>query len=390
MADSRVTRREFVRDTAAVAAGMAAGLTPTYTVHAGNPEKADTGAILNYNEQMEYRRGGRTELMFSAVCLGGHWKRINVVVPELFQGGSWLGADLDDSDFLKNRTEVVSRCIDRGINFVDACTREEVIAYSRALRGRRDKMYFGYSWYQNEVRSPEWRTFEALKKGFDNGLKEAELDYVDVWRITMHEQSSRHTEGEVEEMMKALEWAKESGRARFTGISSHDRPHIQWMVETYPEQMEVVVTPYSARTRMAGVERVEATEEGASAGYVGRMGEGAAPLWRTFQEYDVAWFGIKPFASNALFQGDSSPGNPHEEEDNRIARLTIRAILTNPIITAPIPGLITTEQVDNVALSVLQRRALDVEEQAELDAATDRAFANLPYQYRWLKDWDYV
>ena len=108
------------------------------------------------------------------------------------------------------------------------------------------------------------------------------------------------------------------------------------------------------------------------------------------QKAGVAWFGIKPFASNSLFKGDSSPGNEHEEEDNKIARLTIRAILTNPVITAPIPGLITAEQVDNVAVAVLQRRALDAQEQAQLDAATNRAFAELPYHYRWLNDWEYV
>jgi len=38
----------------------------------------------------------------------------------------------------------------------------------------------------------------------------------------------------------------------------------------------------------------------------------------------------------------------------------------------------------------LQRRELDVKEQAELDAGLRRAFANLPPRYRWLRDWDYV
>jgi neutral trehalase len=52
--------------------------------------------------------------------------------------------------------------------------------------------------------------------------------------------------------------------------------------------------------------------------------------------------------------------------------------------------MITTAQVDNVALAVKQRRELDVEEQAELDRAMQRAWANLPSQYRWLKDWEYV
>ena len=54
------------------------------------------------------------------------------------------------------------------------------------------------------------------------------------------------------------------------------------------------------------------------------------------------------------------------------------------------PGLITPAQVDNVALAVKERRELDVEERAELDRAMDRAFANLPANYQWLKKWDWV
>jgi aryl-alcohol dehydrogenase-like predicted oxidoreductase len=104
----------------------------------------------------------------------------------------------------------------------------------------------------------------------------------------------------------------------------------------------------------------------------------------------VGWFGIKPFANNSLFQGDSTPGNPHAEEDNRLARLAIRYILCNPAITAPIPGLITVEQVDNVALAVKERRELDVAEKAELEGAMRRAWANLPRGYQWLRDWEYV
>ena len=401
----KVTRRDFVKAGAATAAGVAMGITPTYTVYAGNPTDQDTGGIVNYNEQMEYRRAGKTDWMVSAVCLGGHWKRVNTVVPGLFDGKSWLSADLESADFEKNRYDVVTQCMERGVNYIDACTKQEVIMYAKALKGRRDKMYLGFSWYQEEMRglSREWQKAKKagtpkepgwitkmLKQAIDNGFKETGLEYVDVWRITCHEQSGQHDDAEMEEMCEALAWAKKSGRARFTGISSHHRPHIKKWIQQEPDVFDVIVTPYTAKTKMVGT-KVEMTEEGDAARVTKIEGGGwEDSLWYAMQKCDVAWFGIKPFASGSLFQGDSTPGNPNEEEDNKIARLTIRAILTNPVITAPIPGMITPEQVDNVAMAVLQRRALDVKEQAELDAATNRAFANLPYHYRWLNDWNTV
>ncbi len=124
---------------------------------------------------------------------------------------------------MKNRHDVVSECIERGINYIDACTKQEILAYSEALRGRRDKMHLGFSWYQEEMRNPNFRKTDKL----DKGMREAKLDYVDLWRITMHEQSGRHSEGEVAEMMGALEKARKQGKMRLTGFSSHDRKHIR-------------------------------------------------------------------------------------------------------------------------------------------------------------------
>ena len=404
MADHRVTRRDFVKAGAVTAAGVAAG---THIVHAGNPTDEKTDKILNYNEQMEYRRAGKTNLMVSAVCLGGHWKRVDKVVPDLFKGKGWLSADLESKEFEENRCDVVTQCIERGMNYIDACTMQECIMYTKALKGRRDRMYLGFSWYQEEMRSlskemakaeqagepkpPGWLT-QKLKDALDHGMTETKQEYVDVWRITCYEKSGQHTDAQMEEMCEALAWAKKSGRARFTGISSHDRPHIKKWIQQAPGELDVIVTPYSAKTKMTGVEKVSAAEEGDSAGYIGKMEDGSweNSLWYAMQKCDVAWFGIKPFTSGSLFKGDSSPGNPDEEEDNKTARLAIRAILTNPVITAPIPGMISPAQVDNVALAVALRRKLDVEEQAHLDAALDRGYANLPYHYRWLKDWDYV
>ena len=256
---------------------------------------------------------------------------------------------------------------------------EECIMYAKALKGRRDQMYLGFSWYQEEMRTlgpqfkqaasagkpkePGWIT-KMLKDALDHGLQRTGLEHVDLWRITCYEGSGGHSDTEMDEMAAALEWAKKSGKARFTGMSSHDRPHIKRMIETYPQQLDVICTPYTAKTKVV---------------------EDAGGLWAAMKKRDVGWFGIKPFAGTSLFKGDSSPGNPHEDEDNKLARLALRYILCNPAITAPIPGMMTVEQVDNVALAVKERRELDASEKAELDRAMDRAWANLPYHYQWLK-----
>ena len=172
-----------------------------------------------------------------------------------------------------------------------------------------------------------------------------------------------------QEEVEALAWAKKEGLARATGFSSHDRPHIKWMIETFTDVLDVIVTPYTAKTK------VVTDKHG---------------LWAAMQKLDVGWFGIKPYASGSVFKGDGSPKNPHYKEDNEMARLVIRYILCNQAITGPIPGMIRPEQVDNVALAVKERRELDVDEKARLDRAMDDAWANLPYHYQWLKDWEYV
>ncbi|HOK77243.1 MAG TPA: aldo/keto reductase, partial [Verrucomicrobiota bacterium] len=257
------------------------------------------------------------------------------------------------------------------------CSTDEILAYSNALKGRRDKMYLGCSWYEREVRFEQYRTAKALLNTLDDGMKRCGLDYVDLWRIMCLTDGHQgpdgkwvypHTEAEEEEIVKALEMAKKAGKIRAGGISSHDRPWLERMMRKYPDQIEVIVCPYTSNTR--------AVPKGS--------------FFDTIRECNVGFFGIKPFSSNAVFKGDSSPQGPYSKEDNRIARLALRYILCNPAITAPIPGLMCVEHVDNAALAVKERRTLDLKEQAELDSANRYAVANLAEEYKWLTNWSYV
>jgi aryl-alcohol dehydrogenase-like predicted oxidoreductase len=366
------TRREFVKTASAAVIGASLSTLRVPEIEAA---PLDTSRILNYDSDMEYRRCGRTGWMISAVAMGGHWKRINEII-----GGAPIdpySTNVARPDFARNRHDVVTRLIERGINYIDGCSTDEVHAYSNALKGRRDKMHLGCSWYEREARFPQYRTAKALLETLEWGMKLCHLDYVDLWRIICLTDGHQgpdgkwvypHTERESEEIAKALEFAKKSGKIRAGGISSHDRRWLEHMIRTFPEQIEVVVTPYTASTKVVP----------------------RSSFFDAIVEHDCGWFGIKPFSSNAVFKGDSSPNNPHAAEDNRTARLAIRYILCNDAITAPIPGLVSVQQVDNVALAVKERRKLDEKEQAALDGVNLYAASNLPAGYQWLKDWDYV
>jgi aryl-alcohol dehydrogenase-like predicted oxidoreductase len=337
--DSRqVTRRDFLGETVKVAAGVAAclGAAGAPGAMAAAAGAVDTSKILNYNPNMEYRRLGKTDLMVSAVCLGGHSRS-------------------DD----KERYEVVSRCLDAGINYIDACTDGEVMRDSKALKGRRDKMYLALSHCGNEVRNENFRTAKKLLEVLDGLLKDSGQEYTDLWRITCFEPGGRHTFDTSCEIVEALEKAKKAGKARHVGFSSHDRRWIRFMIEYFP-QVEVVCFPFTTMSKTSPSDS----------------------LFDALKKCDVGAFGIKPFGAGSLFQGAG-------EEDDRRARLAIRYILlTNTVV--PIPGMNEPRQVENVAKAVKERRELDMKEQAELHGVSRRMWANLPPKYEWLRDWEYV
>jgi len=335
MDNIKVTRRRFMRDSAMAAAGIAAGLGA-----GGQNAKAatvSTSKILNYNQNMEYRRLGKTNLMVSAVCLGGH-SRSNQA----------------------ERNEIISRCIDAGINYVDSCSRGEVIRDAKALKGRREKMYMALSHCGHEVREKEYRTTKKLMEVLDGLLKESKLEYTDLWRITCYEPGGRHTFNTACEFVGALEKAKKQGKARFIGFSTHDRKWIKFMIEYFPN-LEVVLFPFTTMSKRAPKDSV----------------------FEALKKQDVGAFGIKPFAAGSLFiRGD-------RKKRDQNARLAIRYILnTNTVI--PIPGLNSIHYVDNVARAVMERRQLDIKEKAELDNANKQALATLPSNYQWLRNWQYV
>jgi len=335
-----MTRRDFIRTSAMAAAWSAAAATP------------DPTKTRSYNPDMEYRQLGRTGLMISAVSMGGHWKRLP------YKQGT--------DEFRKNRRAVIYACMEHGINYIDAGWSGEVETYAQALKGRRNEIYFGFDW--TEARDPAMAgSLEKLKAGLDEGLRRNGLDYVDVWRMTLREQTTRNTPHEIETVMEALEWGKRTGRARCTGISTHHRPWIAEAVAKYP-QIEVVITPYSA----------------------GSKEKPLGSMFEALRQHDVGLIGIKPFASGAIFASQGTPDSETKQEDDERARMALRYVLCCDELGTALPGLVTVDQVHNAAAAVRERRQFDVAEAQRHEELVSAMWQNLPPGYQWLRDWEWV
>jgi predicted aldo/keto reductase-like oxidoreductase len=379
MKDSKLSRRDFIRTTSVLAGGaVAAGL------GSQNAAGAETSKIVNYNEKMHYRRLGKTNLMLSEVSLGGHWKNRN--------GGRYWDTFANDEtpeDVIKNRADIVSACVDVGINYLDITTAAECLAYGAALKGRREKMIVGADDHRLGPRNPANRNVEALTFNIDECLRRLKTDYLDIWRVQA-DMGGNNSDQDVEIMIEAFEKAHKAGKAKHFGISTHSRPWAQHVIEKYPA-VEMFVFPCTAKTKEKGQ---IPTKENVEEGNPGHGADQSQSIFAALKKQDVGLVTIKPFFGGSLF---SIPAvfpvmGVGDKSENDLARLTIQCILSNETITATVPGMTTPYEVENAAMASYTRpiAKMSPAEKQWLKQVTDEQWACLPAEYTWLRDWEVV
>jgi len=383
MSERQIGRRQFVRNGSMLVAAAAAN----GVVQADKPEKTlDTGKILNYHPKMHYRRLGKTRLMLSEVSLGGHWRNRG--------GGTGWAAFANDevpADVAKNRTEVLSACIDAGVNYLDITTAAECLCYGVALKGRREKMIVGADDHRLCPRNPDNRNVKAQVKNVEECLRRLGTDYVDIWRVQA-KQTGGHSLDEVEVWIEAFQRVHKAGKAKHFGISTHSRPWIQGVIEKFPE-VEMVIFPVTAKTTEKGK---PPTKESVVEGQMVK-GWGVDPtsksIFQTVRQRDVGLVTIKPFVGGHMFK--KQPGFPvlgvGSKLQNDLARLTLQCILTNDAITATVPGVTTVYEAENAARASYARElAMTPRQRQWLARMADECWKNLPQQYAWLRDWEII
>ncbi|MHC4457809.1 MAG: aldo/keto reductase [Planctomycetota bacterium] len=392
MENEKISRRTFVRNTSLIAAGtFAAALSSKKSASFANAaaKREKNSKILNYNPKMQYRRLGKTNLFVSEISLGGHWTNR--------EGDRyWLqfAHDQVPDDVVKNRTEVVSACIDHGINYLDITTAAECLSYGAALKGRRQKMYIAADDCELCPRHDQFRSVKAQMTNIESCLRRLGTDYLDIWR-PQFKQAGEHNDSDIQLCVETFEKAQAQGKARWLGMSSHNREFIQHVIEKFPQYF-VVIFPYTAKSKVKppdikSIDPEQVVERGT--GDAAYSGDTRKSIFEAVQKNDIGVITIKPFGGGSLFRTKIRFGQSTEstETDYERARLTLAYILCNRYITATVPGMTTVAEVKNNIRSCAERIALlDQNGIWKLCEATNQMWQNLPGQYRFLHDWEWV
>ncbi len=390
MKKNDLSRRDFMRNTSLAAAGTIAGAL------AGQGQAATGSAgeakILNFHPKMQYRKLGKTNLMVSEVSLGGHWKNRNA-------GRYWDSFANEEvpEDVAKNRTEVVSACIDSGINYLDITTAAECLCYGEAIKGRREKMHVGADIHNLGPRGSDRCNVKDQTFNVETCLRLLKTDYLDIWRpqAKMSGQlgtDQLNTDAEVESLIETFQKLHKEGKVRHLGMSSHCRPWFEHVLGKYPE-FEMIIFPCSAKTK---AKDKPPTTDNVQEENPGHGSDQTQSIFEVVKEKNVGIVTIKPYFGGSLFVESSGKVSfpvmgVGSKTENDLARLTLQCILANPSITATVPGLSTVYEVENAARASYTRQfAMAPADKQWLMEITDRQWANLPPDYAWLRDWEVV
>jgi aryl-alcohol dehydrogenase-like predicted oxidoreductase len=352
MAETRDTRRGFLKATSAAVAG--ASLAPLGPAGAAEAEAANT---LNYNPKMGYRRLGKTGFMISEISLGGH-------------GGKTV----------EDRVPVLQRAVQLGINYVDNNIADECELYGKAMAqasaAGREKWFIGFaSWPQKITTEYEENlTAEGMIKSIEDRLKSYRTEILDMWRpvgATWGEGQtnmatmlmiSRKT---LDLVVEVFEKAKRQGKVRFLGVSAHNPKVFRRVLQEYP-QFSVIIFPYLFLTREFGGDS----------------------LLKLARDKDVGVIGLKPFGAGTTF--GLKPQQIQGRVDQR-AHVLVKEMLQEPRISAVIPGVNIPEQLEeNVKGSYQKQQPKTPQEEDALRQCTRNYYAHLTPEYRWLHKWERV
>jgi len=229
---------------------------------------------------------------------------------------------------------IISKAIDRGINFFDMCTAGATYApFGRAIKGKRDKVYiqvhFGAVYDENGEYG--WcRDFDTIKRTFLWELEQMDTDYVDFGFLHCVDEDAdfdKLCEIGVLDYIKEL---KSSGVVRHIGFSSHTPSVANRIIDTGLVDM-----------MMFSINPAYDFEKGDDYG-IGSVKE-RFDLFKRCEREGVGISVMKPFFAGQLLSADRSPFGVALTHSQ-----CLQYAIDRPGVITAVPGVMTMKHLDEV------------------------------------------
>ncbi len=322
---------------------------------------------------MEYKQLGRTGLRVSPLCLG----TMN------------FGPHTTEAD----SHAIMDKALDLGINFFDTANvygwkqgegiTEKIIGTWFAKGGKRDKVVIATKAYGKMSEWPNGTKLSAyhIKRACEDSLKRMQTDHIDLFQMHHIDRSTPW-----EEIWQAMEQLVREGKVTYVGSSNFAGWHIARANETAKARhflgLVAEQSLYNLNARMIELEVLPACEA---------YGLGVIP-WSPLAGGLLGGVLQKQAAGRRASEGVQKALEKHRPKiekyealcatlNEQPADVGLAWLLNNPIVTAPIIGPRTIEQLDG------SMRALDVKLSAETLKALDEIFPGpggaAPEAYAW-------
>jgi aryl-alcohol dehydrogenase-like predicted oxidoreductase len=292
---------------------------------------------------VEYRDLGRTGVSVSPLCLGA------------MMFGAWGNTDHDES------IRIIHRALDAGINFVDTADvyargeSEEIVG--KALKGRRDSVVLAtkvHGGMHDTDANMKGNSRRWIVQEVENSLRRLQTDWIDLYQIHRWDPETDH-----EETLGALTDLQRAGKIRYLGSSTFPPSQIveaQWTAERRGLARYVCEQPpYSILVRGIETEVLPTCE---------RYGMAVIP----WSPLGGGWLSGK-FRKGGDYESHraqrlparydlSLPGNRQkldaverllevaDQAGLSLIHLALAFVLQHPVVTSPIVGPRTMEQLE--------------------------------------------
>ena len=315
-----ISRREFLLASIGLAASGAAVLS-SYgkALEDATPAIEKPGEVRNFNQDMLYRRLGRTNLMVSEVSFGG-----------AFHYGP--GALKDTAEIQR----VFDKSLELGINYFDTSPDYGTEGYFAYLAPKRERYFLATK--VNTMSASGART------EVENSLKVMKTDYLDV--IQTHYKPQNEDWSGTLEALQELHKLKGEGKVRFVGFTHHSYDTLRTALSDHSDLLDMILLLYSFHSDTDGAEDIIKLAHSKNIGTAAmKVFRSASETWEkrvaTFQADATNWARLK-----ALMDDSTS-----------VAQACIKYVLKNPFLSTAVLGM---QSVKNVCEDAAVPKMMDV------------------------------